>query len=108
MVSPYCRISYKEFNISKLVNQKNVNVYTTDIPYVKLLISDSKEKHFLHQESNKSYSITTDRRQAYKWSTVSKANNVPVTLGFNAGSTYKAFLWQNDASAPIATSVIYR
>ncbi|MBE7050102.1 MAG: hypothetical protein E7394_04945 [Ruminococcaceae bacterium] len=40
--------------------------------------------------------------------TVSKANNVPVTLDFNAESTYKAFLWKNDASAPIATSVIYR
>ena len=40
--------------------------------------------------------------------TVSKANNVPVTLDFNAESTYKAFLWKNDASAPIATSVRYR
>lgn len=40
--------------------------------------------------------------------TVSKSNNVPVTLSFNADSTYKAFLWKNDASAPIATSVYYR
>ena len=40
--------------------------------------------------------------------TVSKENNVPVTLDFNADSTYKAFLWKNDASAPIATSVFYR
>lgn len=44
------------------------------------IISDQKEKHFLHQESNKSYSITTDRRQAYKWNTFSKANNVLTSL----------------------------
>lgn len=53
MVSPYCRISYKEFNISKLVNQKNVNVYTTDIPYVKLLISDSKEMMHIYSKFSK-------------------------------------------------------
>ena len=49
-------------------------------PHPMYIISDPKEKHFLHQESNKSYSITTDRRQAYKWSTVSKANNVLTNL----------------------------
>ncbi len=53
MVSPYCRIPYKEFNISKLVNQKNVNVYTTDIPYVKLLISDSKEMMHIYSKFSK-------------------------------------------------------
>lgn len=53
MVSPYCLISYKEFNISKLVNQKNVNVYTTDIPYVKLLISDSKEMMHIYSKFSK-------------------------------------------------------
>ena len=51
MVSPYCRIPYKEFNISKLVNQKNVNVYT--IPYVKLLISDSKEMMHIYSKFSK-------------------------------------------------------
>ncbi len=40
--------------------------------------------------------------------TITKANNKSVTLDFNAESTYRAFLWKNDASAPIATSVYYR
>lgn len=38
---------------SKLVNQKNVNVYTTDIPYVKLLISDSKEMMHIYSKFSK-------------------------------------------------------
>lgn len=44
------------------------------------IISDHQEKHFLCLNKNNSYSITTDRRQAYKWNTFNKANNVLINL----------------------------
>lgn len=47
------------------------------MPYI---ISDNQEKHFLHLNKNKSFSIVTDRKQAYKWNTFNKANNVLTNL----------------------------
>lgn len=48
--------------------------------HMSYIISDHQEKHFLHLNKNNSFSITTDRRQAYKWNTFNKANNVLVNL----------------------------
>lgn len=47
------------------------------MPYI---ITDNQEKHFLHLNKNKSFSIVTDRKQAYKWNTFNKANNVLTNL----------------------------
>ncbi len=41
--SPTCYINDEEFNIIKLFEDNNINIQKADIPFVKLIISDSKE-----------------------------------------------------------------
>ena len=41
--SPTCYINDEEFNIIKLFEDNNINIQQADIPFVKLIISDSKE-----------------------------------------------------------------
>ena len=43
LASPVCYINNNEINIIKLFKDNNINIQKADIPFVKLLISDSKE-----------------------------------------------------------------
>lgn len=72
------------------------------------IISDHQEKHFLCLNKNNSYSITTDRRQAYKWNTFNKANNVlinlPNSLSFYTTTWKIIFDKQPSTSSSITTT----
>ena len=43
LASPTCYINDEEFNIIKLFKENDINIQKADIPFVKLIISDSKE-----------------------------------------------------------------
>ena len=43
LASPKCYINNEEFNIIKLFKDNDINIQKADIPFVKLIISDSKE-----------------------------------------------------------------
>ena len=43
LASPTCYINNKEINIIKMFKDQNINIQKADIPFVKVLISDSKE-----------------------------------------------------------------
>ena len=43
LASPVCYINNEEINILKLFEDHNINIQKADIPFVKMLISDSKE-----------------------------------------------------------------
>ena len=43
LASPTCYINNKEINIIKMFKDNNINIQKADIPFVKVLISDSKE-----------------------------------------------------------------
>ena len=43
LASPICYINDEEFNIIKLFKENDINIQKADIPFVKLIISDSKE-----------------------------------------------------------------
>lgn len=43
LASPTCYINDEEFNIIKLFKENGINIQKADIPFVKVMISDSKE-----------------------------------------------------------------
>ena len=43
LASPTCYINNEEINIIKMFKDQNINIQKADIPFVKVLISDSKE-----------------------------------------------------------------
>ena len=43
LASPICYINNEEINIIKMFKDQNINIQKADIPFVKVLISDSKE-----------------------------------------------------------------
>ena len=43
LASPTCYINGEEVNIIKMFENSNINIQKADIPFVKVLISDSKE-----------------------------------------------------------------
>ena len=43
LASPICHINNEEVNIIELFKENNINIQKADIPFVKLMISDSKE-----------------------------------------------------------------
>ena len=51
--SPYCHIKNEKYNIDKLTKQENVTLKKTEIPHVKLIISDSKEIMHIYSKFSK-------------------------------------------------------
>ncbi len=53
IASPNCHSETEKYNINRLIQQKNVTLKRSDIPYVKMLISDSKEMLHIYSKFTK-------------------------------------------------------
>ena len=53
IASPNCHSETEKYNINRLIKQKNVTLKRSDIPYVKMLISDSKEMLHIYSKFTK-------------------------------------------------------
>lgn len=51
--SPNCQGEHEKYNINRLIKQKNVTLKKSEIPYVKMLISDSKEMLHIYSKFTK-------------------------------------------------------
>lgn len=58
MISPYCNTLSEQTNVNRLYDKNNVNIYKTEIPFVKMIISDSIEMmHIYSKFSKETYEI---------------------------------------------------
>ncbi len=53
IASPHCHIENERYNIDKLTKQENVTLKKTEIPYVKMIISDAKEMMHIYTKFSK-------------------------------------------------------
>ncbi len=53
IASPNCHNETEKYNINRLTKQKNVTLKRSEIPYVKMLISDSKEMLHIYSKFSK-------------------------------------------------------
>ncbi len=53
IASPNCHNETEKYNINRLIKQKNVTLKRSEIPYVKMLISDSKEMLHIYSKFSK-------------------------------------------------------
>lgn len=52
LASPYCIINNKKVNIKEELENPNINIYNTDLPYVKMMICDGKEMLHIYSKFN--------------------------------------------------------
>ncbi|WP_299523885.1 TrmB family transcriptional regulator [uncultured Methanobrevibacter sp.] len=58
IISPYCNTTSEQLTVNKLYNKHNIAIYKTEVPFVKMIISDSKEMmHIYSKFSKEKYEI---------------------------------------------------